>query len=167
MASSFRRRSRSAGSQRPGEVRLPVDAQAACRCRPQYRDPSRRRADRLCQAADGTGPHLVPEGPEQEGRLQRARRRRRLRLRLRDRAAWRPGVVAWAGAATTFEPSISTSGIGGVAGALCGTTDGYEYPDYPDNPSSEARPSGSPSGTPVDPYVMGQSRTGCQATTGT
>jgi hypothetical protein len=88
-------------------------------------------------------------------------------MRIVNEVGWTLSFGAWAGAATTFEPSISTSGIGGVAGALCGTTDGYEYPDYPDNPSSEARPSGSPSGTPVDPYVMGQSRTGCQATTGT
>jgi hypothetical protein len=88
-------------------------------------------------------------------------------MRIVNEVGWTLSFGAWAGAATTFEPSISTSGIGGVAGALCGTTDGYEHPDYPDNPSSGARPSDSPSGTPVDPYVMGQSRTGCQAATGT
>ena len=89
-------------------------------------------------------------------------------MRIVNEVGWTLSFGDWAGAATTFEPSISTTGIGGVAGVLCGTSDGYQHPDYPDNPSAEARPSDSPTGTPVDPYVMGQSRpAGCQAVTRT
>jgi hypothetical protein len=89
-------------------------------------------------------------------------------MRIVNEVGWTLSFGDWAGAATTFEPSISTTGIGGVAGAVCGTSDGYQHPDYPDNPSAEARPSDSPTGTPVDPYVMGQSRPGgCQAVTST
>jgi hypothetical protein len=89
-------------------------------------------------------------------------------MRIVNEVDWTLSFGNWAGAATTFEPSISTNRVGGVAGALCGMTDGYQHPDYPDNPASEAQPTDSPSGTPVDPYVMGQPRSaGCQATTGT
>lgn len=51
-----------------------------------------------------------------------------------------------------------------VAGALCGTTDGYVHPDFPDGTPQRVRPSG----VPVNPYD--QSRRlpkNCQATTGT
>lgn len=89
-------------------------------------------------------------------------------MRIVEEVGWTVSFGDWAGASTTFEPSISTTGIGGVAGVLCGTSDGYQHPDYPDNPSAGARPSDSPTGTPVDPYVMEQSRpAGCQAVTRT
>jgi hypothetical protein len=53
-----------------------------------------------------------------------------------------------------------------VAGILCGTTDGYQHPDYPNQP--KAQPSDSPTGTPVNPYAVGQSLSSvCQAATGT
>ena len=88
-------------------------------------------------------------------------------MRITNQAGWTFSFGNWAGAATTFEPSLSTTGIGGVAGVLCGTADGYQHPDYPDNSSAGAGPTDSPSGVPMDPYVMGQSRNGCQAITST
>ncbi|HEX7163278.1 MAG TPA: hypothetical protein VF223_18835 [Trebonia sp.] len=70
----------------------------------------------------------------------------------------------WAGAATTFAPWDQFSGSS--AGALCGTRDGYEHPDYPNDLA--VRPAVSPSGTPVNPYVLGKSISEmCQSTTGT
>lgn len=70
----------------------------------------------------------------------------------------------WAGAATTFAPWVQFSGS--AAGALCGARDGYQHPDYPNDVA--ARPTVSPTGTPVNPYALGKSISGvCQSTTGT
>ena len=70
----------------------------------------------------------------------------------------------WAGATTTFAPWDQFNGS--VSGALCGTGDGYQHPDYPNDPA--VQPAVSPSGTPVSPYALGKSIPGtCQSTTGT
>jgi hypothetical protein len=66
--------------------------------------------------------------------------------------------------ASTFAPWVDTGGS--LAGVDCGTPDGYQHPAYPEQVS--AQPTASPSGTAVDPYVMGQSESGmCNPTTGT
>jgi hypothetical protein len=79
------------------------------------------------------------------------------------------GYVAfadWAGAATSFEPWVEYTGS--VAGVVCGTTDGYVHPDYPNNSPAGTGPTASPSGTAIDPYAMGNTGTsGCHPTTGT
>lgn len=52
------------------------------------------------------------------------------------------------------------------AGARCGTTDGYNHPDYPGGPADKVQPSGAP----INPYSMNNNpvTTGtCGATTGT
>lgn len=87
-------------------------------------------------------------------------------MRVVAEASWTVAFGDWAGGATSFEPWLDHSG-GGVAGAKCGTRDGYEHPDYPDSRDAGAP---SPSGSPVDPYALGQSADSssqCQATTGT
>jgi hypothetical protein len=86
-------------------------------------------------------------------------------MRVINEVSWTVSFGNWAGAASPFEPWVTGTGIGGISGALCGTTDGYQHPDYPD---TGARPSVSPTGTPVDPYQMGRpAPPGCHATTGT
>jgi hypothetical protein len=88
-------------------------------------------------------------------------------MRIVAQALWTVSFGDWAGGATSFEPWVDDYG-GGVAGAECGTTDGYAHPDYPDTPQAGAQP--SPSGSPIDPYALGQSgqtSSECQATTGT
>lgn len=55
----------------------------------------------------------------------------------------------WEGAATTFEPWVEFNLS--PAGALCGTADGYQHPDYPDDPAVHSTV--TPTGTPVDPYA--------------
>lgn len=71
----------------------------------------------------------------------------------------------WAQASTPFEPWVLFSVF--VAGAQCGTTDGYVHPDYPSQ--TGPRSSVSPSGSPIDPYAMrgADPGTGCEATRGT
>ena len=51
------------------------------------------------------------------------------------------------------------------AGSRCGTTDGFDHPDYPGGPASKVQPSGAP----INPYSMNAPpATGvCQNTTGT
>lgn len=90
-------------------------------------------------------------------------------MRVLDEVAWTVTFGDWQGAATPFEPSVGDTGnVGGVSGAICGTTDGYQHPDYPNNLPASAQASSSPSGTPVNPYEMGKPVTGsCEATTGT
>jgi hypothetical protein len=87
--------------------------------------------------------------------------------RIVNEVAWTVAFANWQGAASSFAPWInSASGEGRVSGIVCGTGDGFWHPDYPVTVS--ASPSVSPSGTPVNPYVAGQSYQGpCQATTGT
>jgi len=88
-------------------------------------------------------------------------------MRIVAQASWTVSFGDWAGGATSFEPWVDDNG-GSVAGTECGTTDGYEHPDYPDSPDAGGQP--SPSGSPVDPYALGQSggsSSECQATTGT
>lgn len=88
-------------------------------------------------------------------------------MRVVTEASWTVVFTDWQGAATTFEPGVEPVGDR-VAGVDCGTTDGYEHPDYPVPASTGPQPSVSPSGTPVDPYQAGQPNTGkCQAMTGT
>jgi len=87
-------------------------------------------------------------------------------MRLVSDVAWVVSFGNWQGSATSFEPSFTTTGDEGVAGNMCGNKDGYVHPDWPSN--RQSRPSASPSGTPIDPYVLGQPGTeGCQASTGT
>lgn len=89
-------------------------------------------------------------------------------MRIVNEVAWIVSFGNWQGSATAFEPWVSgDSAKGGVAGALCGTTDGYQHPDYPNNAAS-AQSSVSPTSTPIDPYQLGKTSSGkCQATTGT
>jgi hypothetical protein len=82
-------------------------------------------------------------------------------------AAWTVAFGNWQGDSSTFAPWINTNDSSGFAGIVCGTTDGYQHPDYP-AAAAAPDPSDSPSGAPVDPYVAGQSKPGaCQAATGT
>jgi hypothetical protein len=62
-----------------------------------------------------------------------------------------------------LEPWWLASG-GGVAGAMCGTKDGYQHPQFPGGPKGSV----TPTGAPVDPYDQNApTPKGCQATTGT
>jgi len=90
-------------------------------------------------------------------------------MRIVNEVAWTVAFGNWKGVSSTFAPWVTSDGTtGGVAGADCGSTDGYSHPDYPASTAAGAQPSVSPSGTPVDPYVAGESREGtCQETTGT
>lgn len=90
-------------------------------------------------------------------------------MRVVDQESWTVSFGDWAGGATSFEPWVDETG-GGVAGTECGTADGYEHPDYPNSPKASAQP--SPSGTPIDPYALGEGQSAepastCRATTGT
>ncbi|HEX6451991.1 MAG TPA: hypothetical protein VF060_21330 [Trebonia sp.] len=69
---------------------------------------------------------------------------------------------SWRDADTPFEPWWDAAP--GMAGALCGTRDGFAHPAYPNGtPGSVA-----PSGVPVNPYSLAApSGIGCHATTGT
>lgn len=89
-------------------------------------------------------------------------------MRIVDRSTWTVQFGAWRGAATSFEPWVQFSG-GYIAGADCGTKDGYVHPDYPGRTGLGTQPSVTPSGTPVDPYSQGSvvATAGCGATTGT
>jgi hypothetical protein len=87
-------------------------------------------------------------------------------MRLVSEEAWIVSFGDWQGAATPFEPWFSIDGDDGVAGNSCGNKDGFVHPDWPSN--RQAEPSVSASGTSVDPYALGQSRSAtCQGTTGT
>lgn len=70
---------------------------------------------------------------------------------------------SWRDADTPFEPWWDAAP--GTAGALCGTRDGFNHPDYPDGTSGSV----APSGAPVNPYSFAapSGNGGCQATTGT
>jgi hypothetical protein len=86
-------------------------------------------------------------------------------MRIVAQNSWTVMFGNWQGAATPFEPWVDFDNFS-VAGAQCGTTDGYVHPDYPHTSGSGAQP--TPSGTPVDPYALGGSAgPGCEATTGT
>ena len=62
-----------------------------------------------------------------------------------------------------LEPWWTTSG-GGVAGAQCGTKDGFQHPQFPGGPKGNV----TPTGAPIDPYDPNAATPkGCQATTGT
>ena len=77
---------------------------------------------------------------------------------------WLVQFADWNGAATTFAPWVDAGG--GVSGVDCTTKDGYQHPSYPAQVTTQ--PTASPSGTAIDPYVMGQSESGlCHPTTGT
>jgi hypothetical protein len=69
----------------------------------------------------------------------------------------------WADATTNFQPWWNV-GIG-IAGARCGTTDGYVHPYYATGPAQSVQPSGPAQ----NPYSLNNNPTGgdCQATTGT
>jgi hypothetical protein len=90
-------------------------------------------------------------------------------MRIVNEVAWTMEFGYWKGVDSTFAPWMTDTGtIGGVAGANCGSTDGYSHPDYPASATPGPQPSDTPSGTPVDPYVAGRSTDGnCQETTGT
>ena len=88
-------------------------------------------------------------------------------MRIVTHVSWMVEFGNWEDAATTFEPWVDPTGNSSVSGGLCTPLDGYVHPDYP-APASGVDPSASPSGTPLNPYELGQTRTeGCQATTGT
>jgi hypothetical protein len=69
----------------------------------------------------------------------------------------------WKDATTDFQPWWDM-GIG-IAGARCGTTDGYVHPYYPAGPAQSVQPSGPAQ----NPYSLNNnvSGNGCHATTGT
>ena len=69
----------------------------------------------------------------------------------------------WADANTSFGPWWISSP--GIAGARCGTRDGFVHPDYPTGPPQSVQPSGRA----IDPYSLREdpSDNACQATTGT
>ena len=89
-------------------------------------------------------------------------------MRIVNEVDWTVAFGNW-GVSSSFAPWLAGSGASsGVAGADCGTSDGYSHPDYSVSTVPGAQPSASASGTPVDPYVAGQGKTGtCEATTGT
>ena len=83
-------------------------------------------------------------------------------MRIVDEDQWTVEFGNWQGAATAFTPWVKDGGS--VSGSMCGTTDGYQHPDYPNLRAAQP----TPSGTPVNPYVLGQSSSAiCRATTGT
>ena len=89
-------------------------------------------------------------------------------MRIANEVTWTVDFGSWQGVTAQFAPWMTASGNGGIAGAQCGTTDGYSHPDYPVNEPAGATPTETPSGTPIDPRVAGQTYNGkCQATTGT
>jgi hypothetical protein len=89
-------------------------------------------------------------------------------MRVVAQASWTVSFGDWAAGATSFEPWLNDGGSD-VAGTECGTTDGYQRPDYPDTSAAGTQP--SPSGSPIDPYALGHSEGSsslqCRATTGT
>ena len=85
-------------------------------------------------------------------------------MRVLSEDQWMVQFASWQGVASTFAPWVDNGGS--VSGIDCGTADGYRHPAYPVQVATQ--PTASPSGTAVDPYVMGQSESGmCQPTTGT
>jgi hypothetical protein len=85
-------------------------------------------------------------------------------MRIVAEDQWTVTFADWSGAATTFTPWVETGGS--TSGSRCGTTDGYQHPDYPNQPG--AHPSVPPTGKPINPYALGQSVSGlCDASTGT
>jgi hypothetical protein len=68
----------------------------------------------------------------------------------------------WSEANSPFEPWVTLRTW--IAGARCGTRDGYIHPDYPEGPADSV----APSGPAVDPYALnGRVPDGCESTTGT
>lgn len=89
-------------------------------------------------------------------------------MRIVNEVVWTVAFSNWQGVSSSFAPWVVTTGAGGVAGAECGTPDGYAHPDYPKTAVPGATSSVTASGTPVNPYVAGQPRSAdCQASTGT
>ena len=90
-------------------------------------------------------------------------------MRVVNEVVWTVAFANWQGSGSSFAPWVnSTSSRGGVSGADCGATDGYSHPDYPVNTVPSTQSSASPSGSPINPYVAGQTMNGtCQQTTGT
>jgi hypothetical protein len=85
-------------------------------------------------------------------------------MRVLDEDQWEVRFADWAGTATTFAPWVDA--VSTVSGIDCGTADGYQHPAY--RAQVATQPTASPSGTAVDPYVMGQSVSGeCHPITGT
>lgn len=85
-------------------------------------------------------------------------------MRVVNQTSWTVMFGNWAGGATSFEPWVEFNGVF-VSGVECGSKDGYVHPGYP---VSQGGTSASPSGSPVDPYVIGNSEVaGCKPTTGT
>jgi hypothetical protein len=89
-------------------------------------------------------------------------------MRVVNEVAWTVHFGSWQGVASSFAPWFTSSTtVGGAAGTNCGETDGYSHPAWPVT-TSGPQPTVTPSGTPVDPYKAGQTRTAdCQSTTGT
>jgi hypothetical protein len=88
-------------------------------------------------------------------------------MRVVDQTTWNVSFGNWHGAAASFEPWVTSSG-GGAAGTECGSTDGYSHPDYPAGAVDGPRPTVTPSGPPIDPYVLGRGPAGiCVPATGT
>jgi hypothetical protein len=86
-------------------------------------------------------------------------------MRLVSDAGWLLIFGDWQGDAGTFEPAYGTTAAEGIAGDKCSVNDGFVHPDWP---SAAPQSSETPSGPPIDPYVLGQTETGgCQASTGT
>lgn len=90
-------------------------------------------------------------------------------MRVVSEAVWTVAFGSWQGASSAFAPWVETTATGGgVSGAECGTSDGYVYPDYPAPVTGDPSASVSPTGTPIDPYKLGQHFSGaCQNSTGT
>jgi hypothetical protein len=68
---------------------------------------------------------------------------------------------SWQDADTPFEPWWNAAPS--VAGALCGTKDGFAHPAYQNGASGSI----APSGPPVNPYSLAKLSGGCHSATGT
>jgi hypothetical protein len=89
-------------------------------------------------------------------------------MRVVDETSWQVSFGDWHGAATSFEPWVTSNGASGTSGTKCGSLDGYSHPDYPVSAVAAPRPTVTPSGPSIDPYVPGQRPAGsCVPTTGT
>jgi hypothetical protein len=85
-------------------------------------------------------------------------------MRVIPEAKWTVTFGNWAGS-----PWVSVVGSG-VAGAKCGTSDGYVHPNYPASAKAAPSLSASKAAKQVNPYVLGAHTEGtasCQATTDT
>lgn len=85
-------------------------------------------------------------------------------MRVLAEDQWEVQFADWQDGGSTFAPWVDHNGS--VSGIDCGTADGYQHPAYPVQATTRA--TASPTGTAVDPYVMGQSNSGlCQPVSGT